>query len=204
MRNYCEICLKDVKQKNESSHIKSNSHKEFEKYKHKLLSMKNVDIKDVDGLLYFYMKDHNSKFNHYLLKGQFEIVFNINQDCKYLMTDMINNTTNLSWSNRFREATDILKAEGYYFSHIAEIDIITLAKKRDMTYDFYLKHNMPAIEWKLNAMINKDKTLINHFPQNWWQPVNTKFECSRNNNFQLDFVKEYVFYNQNNENLNIC
>ena len=40
------------------------------------------------------------------------------------------------------------------------MDIITLAHKRDMTYDFYLKHNLSAIEWKLNAMINKDKSLI--------------------------------------------
>ena len=46
------------------------------------------------------------------------------------------------------------------------MDIITLAHKRDMTYDFYLKHNMSAFEWKLNAMINKDKCLINEFPQN--------------------------------------
>ena len=62
------------------------------------------------------------------------------------------------------------------------MDIMTLAHKRDMTYDFYSKHNMPAFEWKLNARINKDKTLINHSPQNWWQPINTKFECYRNKN----------------------
>ena len=36
-----------------------------------------------------------------------------------------------------------------------------------MTYVFYLKQFMPAFEWKLNAMINKDKNLINKFPQNW-------------------------------------
>ena len=40
------------------------------------------------------------------------------------------------------------------------MDIITLAHKRDMTYDFYLKHNMSAFEWKLNAMIATDKNLI--------------------------------------------
>ena len=45
------------------------------------------------------------------------------------------------------------------------MNIITLAHKRDMTYDFYLKHNMSAFEWKLNSMINKDKNLINKFPK---------------------------------------
>ena len=39
MRSYCDIC-----------------HKEFEKYNHILLSVRNVDIKDVDEILYLYMK----------------------------------------------------------------------------------------------------------------------------------------------------
>ena len=92
---------------------------------------------------------------------------------------MINNTTNVSWLIYIREAIDKLKEEGYDFNYIAEMDIITLAHKRDMTYDFYLKHNMSAFEWKLNSMINKDKNLINKFPQNWRHPINTKFNCYR-------------------------
>ena len=91
------------------------------------------------------------------------------------MTDMIINTTNLSLSNYIGEAI-----EGYDFLHIAEMDIITLAHKRNMTYDFYLKHNMSAFEWKLNAMINKDKNLINKFPKNWRHPIKNRFNCYRN------------------------
>ena len=98
------------------------------------------------------------------------------------MTDMINNTTNISWSIYLREAIDRLKKEGYHFDHIAEMDNITPSHKRDMTYDFFLKHNMPAFERKLNAVINKEKNLINKFSQNWRHPINTKFNCYRNNN----------------------
>ena len=124
------------------------------------------------------MKDYNKKFTQYLLRGQFKLVFN-NQVCKYLMTDMINNITNVSWSNYIRDAIDSSKKEGYLFDHIAEMDIIILAHKRDMTYDFYLKHNMSAFEWKFNAMVNKDKNLINEFPKNWRHPINMKFNCYR-------------------------
>ena len=99
------------------------------------------------------------------MKGQFKLVFN-NQDCKYLLTDMIINTTNLSSSNVMRETI-----EGYDFSHIAEMDIITLAHKQ----------NMSAFEWKINQLINKDMNPINKFPRNWRHPVNTKFICYRNN-----------------------
>ena len=127
------------------------------------------------------MKDYNKEYTQYLLKGQFKLVFN-NQDCKYLMTDMINNTTNVSWSNYIREMI-----EGCDFSHIAEMDIITLAHKRDMTYGFYLKHNMPAFEWNLNALPNKDKNLINKSPKNWRHPINTKFGCYRNNIIRKTF-----------------
>ena len=92
------------------------------------------------------------------------------------MTDMVNNTSNISWSNYIREAI-----EGCDFTHIAERDIITLAHKRDTTYDFYLKHKMSAFEWKLNSLINKDKNLFKKFPRNWRHPINTKFGCYRSN-----------------------
>ena len=49
----------------------------------------------------------------------------------------------------------------------------------DRTFDFYVKHNMPAVEWKLNAMINKNKNLSKKIPQNWKQPSNRKFESYR-------------------------
>ena len=62
------------------------------------------------------------------------------------MTGMIDNRTCISWSNYLRDALNNSKAEGYHFNYIAEMDIITLAHKRDMTKDFYSKHNMPAFE----------------------------------------------------------
>ena len=178
MRYYCNICLRDIKKNSKHSHMKSKSHKEFGKNKHIILSFKNIDIKDVDEILYLYMKDYNKKHTQNLLKGQFKLVFNI-QDCKYLMTNMINNTTNVSWSNYIRETIDSLKKEGYHFDHIAEMGIITLAHKRDMTYDFNLKYNMSAFVWRLDAMIDKDMDLINKFSKKWRHPVNMKFNCYR-------------------------
>ena len=92
---------------------------------------------------------------------------------------MLDNTTKISWSNYLREAIGSLKYEGYVFNQIAEMDIITLAQKRDIKYDFYLKHDMSAFEWKLNAMINKDKNLINKFPRKWRHPIISKIDCFR-------------------------
>ena len=84
MGYFCDICLREIKKKSKYSHLKSKSRKKFEKFKHIILSLKNVDIKDVDKILYLYKKDHNKKYTQYLLKGQFKLVFNNNQDCKYI------------------------------------------------------------------------------------------------------------------------
>ena len=85
MRHFCDICLRDIKSKSNYSHLKPKSHKEFDKYKPLIVlivSLKNVDIKDAEEILNLDMKDNNKKFNHYLSKGEFKLVFNINQDCK--------------------------------------------------------------------------------------------------------------------------
>ena len=56
------------------------------------------------------------------------------------------------------------------------MNIITLANKLDMSHDLYMKHNMHAVEWKLKAMINKNKNLVNKFDQNWGHHLKRIFE----------------------------
>ena len=56
------------------------------------------------------------------------------------------------------------------------MNIVTIANKMDMPYDCFIKHNMHAVEWKLNSMINKNKVLINNLNRNWRHPLNRKFE----------------------------
>ena len=41
--------------------------------------------------------------------------------------------------------------------------IITISNKMDMSYNLYMRHIMHSVEWKLNAMNNKNKNLI----KNW-------------------------------------
>ena len=136
-------------------------------------------MKDVDEMLYLYMIDHNEKFNHYLIIDEFKLVFNDNQHCKFITTGMSDNETCIFWSNYLRDVIDNLIEEGFQFNYMAEMDFITLAHKQDMTYDFYIQHNMPALEMRLNAVINKDKNLVNHFPRDWYHPLNKKFDSYR-------------------------
>ena len=85
----------------------------------------------------------------------------------------------IPWKNFFEKLIDGFKDKGYTSNHIAEKRFITIVNKLDMTYDFYIKHNMCALERKLNAINNKNKSLINKLPENWTHPLNRKFERYR-------------------------
>ena len=52
MRYYCDICLRVIKKKSKYFHLKSKSLKEFEKYKHLILSLKIDDLKDANEILF--------------------------------------------------------------------------------------------------------------------------------------------------------
>ena len=41
------------------------------------------------------------------------------------------------------------------------MNIVTKANIVDVSHDFFIRHNMHAVEWKLNAAINKNERLIN-------------------------------------------
>ena len=50
------------------------------------------------------------------------------------------------WRNFPEKVINDFKNKGYNFNHNTEMNIITIAKKLDMSYDFYIKHNMHAVE----------------------------------------------------------
>ena len=55
------------------------------------------------------------------------------------------------------------------------MNIIPIANDLDMSYDFYIKHNMDAVEWNLNAMVNENKILITKLDRIWRYPLVLKF-----------------------------
>ena len=83
MDYFCKICDKFIKPKNKHKHIKSNTHKEFDKRKHIKFIMENPDINNVDRAFYEYIIQHNKNYDYYLFKCQFKLIFNDNQYCPY-------------------------------------------------------------------------------------------------------------------------
>ena len=84
----------------------------------------------------------------------------------------------VSWKSFSEKAIDDFKNKASNFNLIQGLNNITIANKMDMSYDFYVKHKMHAVERKLNAMINKKK-LVKSFRKNWRHPLNRKIESYR-------------------------
>ena len=58
MDYFCDMCLKNIKPNSKYIHFTSNSHQEFDKCKHIILSHKDIDIIDVDETFYLYIIEH--------------------------------------------------------------------------------------------------------------------------------------------------
>ena len=119
------------------------------------------------------------KYDYYLIKWEFKIVFNDIQYCPYVMSEICSNKTMCFQYSFLEKVINDLKVEGYNCNHIAEMNITTIVSKRDMSYDFCIKHNLCALEWNLFAKINKSKILIHTFDRNWSHPLNRKIESYR-------------------------
>ena len=178
MDYYCEVCDKFIKPKSKYNHFKSNTHKEFAKNKHMELTIENPDISNIDEVLYPYIFQHNKQYDHFLIKCHFQLVFNENQYSTWIKSNFLNKKALISWKKDLENLIEDFENKGYDFNHIEEMNILTISNKMDMSYDFYIKQNMHMIEWKLNAMINKNKNLINNFIETWRHPLSGKF---RNN-----------------------
>ena len=167
MDYYWDVCDKFIKPESKYNHFKPNAQKEFDKCKHMELTIESPDINNVDEVFYAYIIQHKKEFDYYFIKCHFILVFNDNQYSTYVKSHLIDNKTMISWQSFLGKVIDDFKNQGYKFKHIEEMNIITLANKMDMSYNFYIEHKLHAVELKLNSMINKNKALINKFYRNW-------------------------------------
>ena len=172
-----------IKPKSKSRHFKSNNHKNLAKHKHIKLTIDNPNLDDIDKIIYNYINEYDKKYGYYYIRCEFKLVFSNMEGDAIVSTTLKDNNTLFSWRIFIQKAIDNFQKDGYRFSHISQINSIIVCNKRDMTYKHYLQHPKSMLEWKLNALVNRNKNLINKFPRNWMHPLNRKFE-----NYRVDQI----------------
>ena len=158
---FCDRCDKLIEIILKCSHLKALSFEEFDRFKHEKITIKNPDIKKINKIIDTFINEYDKKYDFYLIKYNFKLVFSNPQHVMNIETSPHTSRITLSSGYLLNDAITDIDNQGYTFDRINEFNILTIADKMDMTYDFYFKHNMFAFEWKLNAMINKNKSLIN-------------------------------------------
>ena len=103
MDYYCDVCDKFINPKSKYKHFKSNTHKEFDKYKHMELPIENPDINNVDEVFCPHIIQHNKEYYYYLIKCHFQLVFNDNQYSTYIKFDLIDKKTMIFLAEFFRK-----------------------------------------------------------------------------------------------------
>ena len=111
----------------------------------------------------------------YLIKCDFILVFN-NCENSHITSKLIDNKTTISWRNLFDKVIIDFSNKGYDFDHITELNILTIANKMNILYDFYIKHNTHAVERKLNMISARNPNLINSLNRFHNHPLTRK--CS--------------------------
>ena len=109
MKYYCDVCDKFIKLKSKYKHFKSNTHKQFDKFKHMILAIEDLDKNNVDEVFYAYIIQHKKQNDYYLIKCHFKLVFNDNQYSTYVKFNFFDNKTMISWKNFFEKAIDDFK-----------------------------------------------------------------------------------------------
>ena len=76
MKNHESVCDKKITIKSKNKHFISPARKAFRKSKHIRFTNKDPDINKIDNGFCSYICEHNKKFNYYLVKVVFQLVFN--------------------------------------------------------------------------------------------------------------------------------
>ena len=141
--------------------------KNLDKHNYINFAFNNPNIDSIDKMFYTLIKEYNNKYEYYLVRCEVKMCFIKMEDYGIASSILTDNKTMVSWRIFVENVIINFKNNGYDFSHISQMNIIFVCNKMDMIYDFYIKHNMSAFEWRLNQLIKKDKNLINKLPKSW-------------------------------------
>ena len=139
------------------------------------MTTENSDLNDIGETSSEYNIDYNRKHDCYLVKCENELVFYDYENCPYITSLLFGNKTICFGQSFLEDAIKDFTIEGNNLIHVAELNNITIANKLDMSYGSYIKHNLHAVERKLNAKINKNEGLVKRLDCGKRQPIINKF-----------------------------
>ena len=133
MSYFFDICDKTIQLKSKNNRFIYLSHKEFDRCKHITLTIKNPDTNEIDNTIYKFIIQFNKKYDYYLIKYDFKLVFNGPEYSPHIKTESSNNEKMISWKSFLEEVIKYFNIKGYTLDRIDKLNNITIADKMDMS-----------------------------------------------------------------------
>ena len=109
-----------------------------------------------------------------LIKFDFKLILS-NDFSNHIETHFYHNTILINLKRYLLNRIEDFIEKGYLFSHIDEMIVSTVDDKMYMTDDNYIKHDMQAIELKLNIVKSKNPHLIKSLKRFYNHPLIRKY-----------------------------
>ena len=174
MSYYSDICDKTINFEFKNKHLKSITHNESEKSFRIILSIERPNFFNVDDLYKGFINNHNKKFYFYSVECNFNLIFD-NSFFPCIESDLYTNKTICYWKTFLIHAIQDFINQGYNFSHISKMNIITINIRMNVTYDYYINQSMSMCERKINMNIARNSQLINSLDRNKNHPLIRKY-----------------------------
>ena len=143
-------------------------------------TIKNPNFFVINKIFNDYITNHNKKFNLFLIKCDFKLIYNNDLLTPILIeTDFYHNNTLFNLKRYLLYKIDNFIEKGYILSHIDEMKTTTINDKMFMTSNYYITCPMPADELKLNMIISKNPHLIKSLNRSHIHPIIQKYSYTR-------------------------
>ena len=174
MHYFCDVCEKTINIKSERKHLQSITHNALGKCIWTKHTIKILDFSDKDELFNNYITNQNKKFDSNLVKYDFQFSSDgafyphIRSDLRIGQSKIHSKKISLHWIEYFIRT-------GHPFSHIYEMNIMTISNKKYITHEFYIKQPMQMVELKMNIIIDFNPHLLNRFDRSVKHLSNRKY-----------------------------
>ena len=120
---------------------------------------KNPNFFEIDKTLNDYIANNSKKYRLFLIKCDFELVFN-DDFSFHIGTDFYQNRHPFNLKRYLLYDIEVFINKGYIFSNIDEMNRLIANDRMFMTHDFYLLHPKSMLEWKLNVILARNPNLF--------------------------------------------
>ena len=159
MDQYCDKGNKTINPKSTNKHLQSLTHNEYEKGVRKNHTIKNPNLFDINFIFNKVMEIHEKKFDLYLVKYDFILVFD-SEVYLHIKSEFQYNTS-IFYRKRFLlNWVEIFSERRHQFSHIYELNITSSSNKRYMTCECYIKKPMQMVDLILKLTLFRNPHVI--------------------------------------------